>query len=198
MQVRNASSVSERTDIPGIPNTSPLPPKARLDHLAPVLPDLTPRLVIRSAPIVRRIWYSVHESKQLIRSQPFVPDFWDSSKVKAKWQPEPTESSGPKVLAVAGAATHLGGGLSHNLYHDSGSTSFDSSREVSLFKREGFWHDVFSDSGLPTAVKVPSVDFESQDVPRTDSTTTRGGWTLVGLLFGSWIVAGVAAPKSEI
>ena len=108
------------------------------------------------------------------------------------------ESDGPKVLAVAGAATHLGGGPSHNLYFQQESASSDSSQEVSLFKREGFWHDVFTDSGLPTTVKVPSVDFESQDVPRTDSTATRGAWKLIGVLIGSWIVAGVAAPKSEI
>lgn len=66
-----------------------------------------------------------------------------------------------------------------------------------MFKKEGFWHDVFNDSGLPTAVKVPSVNFETQDVPRTDSTSARGGWTLVGLLLGSWVVAGLAAPKPE-
>ena len=66
-----------------------------------------------------------------------------------------------------------------------------------LFKKEGFWHDVFSDSGLPTAVKIPSVNFESQEVPRTDSTPARGAWTLISLLLGSWVVAGVAAPKSE-
>lgn len=108
------------------------------------------------------------------------------------------ESNDPKVLVVAGAATHLGGGPSHNLYFELESASSDTSREVSLFKREGFWHDVFTDSGLPTVVKVPSVDFESKDVPRTDSAATRGAWTLIGLLFGSWIVAGVAAPKSEV
>ena len=111
---------------------------------------------------------------------------------------EPTEPHSPKVLAVAGAATHLGGGPSHNLYPGTESIFSDNTREVFLFKKEGFWYDVFSDSGLPTAVKVPSVDFESQEVSRTDSTSTRGAWTLIGLLFGSWVVAGVAAPKSEI
>ena len=57
---------------------------------------------------------------------------------------------------------------------------------------------MFSDTGLPTTVKVPSVNFESQEVPRTDSASARGAWTLIGLLLGSWVVAGVAAPKSEI
>jgi hypothetical protein len=67
-----------------------------------------------------------------------------------------------------------------------------------LFNKEGFWYDVFNDSGLPTTIKVPSVNFESQEIPSTDSTSARGGWTLVSLLLGSWFVAGVAAPKSEI
>lgn len=137
------------------------------------------------------------ESKRLIQSQPFVPDFWDSSKFKPKEQQEHTESHDPKVLVVAGAATHLGGGPSHNLYSEPESTASDSTPEVSLFKKEGFWYDVFSDSGLPTTVKVPSVNFESQEVPR-DSTSARGVWTLIGLLFGSWVVAGVAAPKREV
>ena len=55
MQVRKASSTSEPTDVPGVPNLPPPPPNARLNHLATVLPDLTPRPVIKSAPIVRRI-----------------------------------------------------------------------------------------------------------------------------------------------
>lgn len=108
------------------------------------------------------------------------------------------EPQNPKILIVAGASTHLGGGPSHNLYSEPESTSFDHSREVPLFKKEGFWYDVFSDVGLPTTVKVPSVNFESQEAPRANSTSARGAWTLIGLLFGSWFVAGVAAPKSEI
>ena len=108
------------------------------------------------------------------------------------------ESGDPKIIAVAGASTHIRGGPSHNLYSDPESISSDISPELPLFKSEGFLYDVFTDSGLPTTVKVPSVDFESQDVPRTDSNATRGGWTLIGLLFGSWVVAGVVAPKSEI
>ena len=108
------------------------------------------------------------------------------------------ESSEPKIIVVAGAATHIRGGPSHNLYSEPESTYSDHSPEVSLFKSEGFLYDLFTDSGLPTTVKVPSVDFESQDAPRADSAATRGGWTLIGLLFGSWVVAGVLAPKPEV
>ncbi|KAF9652857.1 hypothetical protein BDM02DRAFT_2367444 [Thelephora ganbajun] len=121
MQVRKASSTSEPTVIPGVPNTPPPPPNVHVDYPAAVLPELTPPPVIEGAPI------------------PFVPDFWDSSKVKAKEQQEPTESHDPKVLAISGAATHLGGGPSHSLYFETESTFSDSSREVPLFKKEGFW-----------------------------------------------------------
>ena len=138
------------------------------------------------------------EPRRLTRSQPFVPDFWDSSKVKAEEQPEPAESNDPKIIVVAGATTHIRGGPSHNLYHEPESTSSDISPEASLFKAEGFLYDLFTESGLPTTVKVPSANFESQDAPRTDSAATGGGWTLIGLLFGSWVVAGVVAPKSKI
>ncbi|KAF9792771.1 hypothetical protein BJ322DRAFT_1031315 [Thelephora terrestris] len=180
LQVRRASFTSEPAVIPGIRNLPPPPPNARSDYFKVVLPDLTPQPEIESAPI------------------PFVPDFWDSSKFKPKQQQIPTESYHPKVLAVAGASTHLGGGPSHNLYPGPESTYSDQSREVSLFKKEGLWYDVVSDLGLPTTVKVPSVDFDNQEVHRTGSTSARGAWTLIGLLFGSWFVAGVAAPKSEI
>jgi hypothetical protein len=101
-------------------------------------------------------------------------------------------------MTVAEDATHLVGGPSHNLYFEQESTSADHSRELSLFKKEGFWHDAFSDAGLPTSVKVPSVNFENQEVPRTDSSSARGAWTLISILIGSWFVAGVAAPKSEV
>jgi hypothetical protein len=113
-------------------------------------------------------------------------------------QQEPTEPQGPRVLTVSGAATYLGGGPSHDLYFEPESTFSEPPREVSLFKKEGFWYDVFSDSGLPTTVKVPSVNFESHEIPKTDSTSAPGAWTLIGIFLGSWIVAGVAAPKSEV
>lgn len=53
MQVRKASSAP--TDVPGVPNLPPPLSNARPNYLATVLPDLTPRPVIKSAPIVRRI-----------------------------------------------------------------------------------------------------------------------------------------------
>ena len=111
-----------------------------------------------------------------------------------------TESSDPKVFTVAGAAVHLGGGPSHNLYYPPRSeTAFaDYSREVLLVKEEGFLSDVFSDLGLPTTVKIPSANFGSHEVPRADSASARGAWTLIGILFGSWFIAGVVAPKSEV
>ena len=52
MQVRKASSASEPTDVPGIPNVASPPPSSRPIYLATVLPDLAPRPVIESAPIV--------------------------------------------------------------------------------------------------------------------------------------------------
>jgi len=180
MRIRTASFASELTEVPGIPNAPTPPPNARLDSLTVLLPDLTPPLEIESASI------------------PFVPDFWDSSKVKSKGQQDPVEPLNPKILTVAGAAIHLGGGPCHNVYFESASPSSDHSREVSLFNKQGFWYDVFSDAGLPTAVKVPPVSFESKELPRADSTSSQGAWTLIGLLLGSWFVAGVAAPKSEI
>ncbi|KAI0093884.1 hypothetical protein BDY19DRAFT_919440 [Irpex rosettiformis] len=97
-QVRLAST----TEVPGIPSSSrpsPIPPNYPKEFLDVKIPDVSQ---LPPEPPVEA---------------PFVPDFWESSRVKAELAPPPPPESSPiKVLAVAGAATHIGGGPSHNLY----------------------------------------------------------------------------------
>ena len=88
--------------------------------------------------------------------QPFVPDLWDSSRIKAEFASSKLEEpSTPKVLAVGGAVTHYGGGPSHALYPTPSSSS-GSSEPVDV--NQSFWHDLADDLLIPKAFKLPARD----------------------------------------
>lgn len=84
--------------------------------------------------------------------------------MKAESTPPPPESVPVKVLAVAGAATHIGGGPIHNLY-----------------------------PSASVSAAEPGYKSESS---QTSSESASGGWTLLGLFAGSWLVGGILAPTS--
>ncbi|KAF4615436.1 hypothetical protein D9613_003092 [Agrocybe pediades] len=82
---------------------------------------------------------------------PFVPDFWDSS---ALAQPSgPNEETLPKIVVVAGANTHRGGGPSHNFVDASegGHQEQNSSTQATTASsRSGsLLDDIAEDLGLP-------------------------------------------------
>ncbi|KAF8892547.1 hypothetical protein BD779DRAFT_1509620 [Infundibulicybe gibba] len=135
--VRAMSTAPEPTGLEGVapgipPATHPTPPPAQL-FLNVKIPDL-----------------SQPEPESPIQI-PFVPDFWDSQSA-APVDTEPEEPALPKLLVVAGADTHHGGGPSHNL-HDEHATTIDPLPvEESAPKKlgqGGFWDDVTEDIGLP-------------------------------------------------
>lgn len=144
--------------------------------------------------------------------QPFVPDLWDSSKIKAESAPPPAEQSpNPKVLAVAGVETLIGGGPSHNLYPDTPAPSTSSQPA----QKKGMFIQIINDLIPETA----SVSLPSKEVPKEllegiaeitqpsgksehhysrtlDKDEKNGVLALVGLLAGSWLLAGIFKPKS--
>lgn len=137
-----------------------------------------------------------------------VPDLWDSSRIKAESAP-PTEpeSVTPKILAVAGAGTHYGGGPSHNLYDEPDVPSADSTPSRGP---TGFWGGLADDLNLPTSFKLPS-GMPSYDGPKTTETSAglgkdhsrtldkdeiQGLWALLGLLTGTWLVSSFLQPSS--
>lgn len=143
-----------------------------------------------------------------------MPDFWDSSKVKRAAVPRELEPPlKPKVITVAGEATHHGGGPSHNLYAPSSSSSSTSTPpkvpKSALGQLAASWaHDL----SLPTTFKVPTVSMSEYDIAQ--KTETSGGqgrtysrtldqdektgvWVILGLFASSWIAAGYFAPVSE-
>jgi hypothetical protein len=77
------------------------------------IPDLSQPAPEAQVQIVRSLYPTFRAFINV--SQPYVPDFWDSSLNAIDPAPEPAM---PKLLVVAGATTHHGGGPSHNLLLD--------------------------------------------------------------------------------
>jgi len=135
---------------------------------------------------------------------PFVPDFWESSQAKTVG---PTESTLPKLLVVAGADTHHGGGPSHNLLDEHHSHNTDDSESSVKITPSGFWQDVVQDIGIPTNIygkdtKLAVFDHVldtfgsvTQHTRTLGKDETRGVWILLGLLVGSWVLGGVVNDR---
>jgi hypothetical protein len=137
---------------------------------------------------------------------PFVPDFWESSPAKILAAAEPPL---PKLLIVAGADTHHGGGPSHNL-HDEHHPHTDVHVDSSARTTTGFWQDVAQDIGVPTNILKDTQRAVFDHIPDTSGTVssrhsrtldkdeTKGVWVLFGLLAGSWILGGVVNERTGI
>ncbi|OSC99111.1 hypothetical protein PYCCODRAFT_1454053 [Trametes coccinea BRFM310] len=193
-QVRHASTVGTPTEVPGVPSTAePVFPKFSLDLKLPNVSEPEPE---PPTPI------------------PLVPDFWESSKVKKEAAPpQPETVPRPKVITVAGTATHPGGGPSHNLYSPSAASSVSAENADAPTSILGqLAADMAEDVGLPTSFKrAPSTESQYDVAQKTetsggqDKTYSRtldkdervGVWILVGLFASSWLAAGYFAPTSE-
>ncbi|GBE81936.1 hypothetical protein BKA93DRAFT_829001 [Sparassis latifolia] len=176
-QVRHAST----TEVPGIPPTGP-PPVHPKEFMNIHIPDVSQPEPLPETPI------------------PLLPDLWDSSRIRAESErAAPAEPSQPKVIAVAGAVTHPGGGPSHNLY-----TEDVIAEPAPTNMSTGFWSDVAHDLNIPTSFNL-SPPHAGYDVHETTSTSgaqershsrtldkdeVRGIWLLLGLLAGSWLAGG--------
>ncbi|KAI0362163.1 hypothetical protein OH77DRAFT_1416385 [Trametes cingulata] len=189
-QVRRASTVDTPTEVPGVPSSAdPIFPKYNLDVKLPNVSQPEPEL---PTPI------------------PFLPDFWESSKVKKEAAPpEPESPSKPKVIAVAGDITHHGGGPSHNLYSPSLASASSEDAPTSVLGQ--LVADMAEDLSLPTSFKRSPPAEAQYDVAQ--KTETSGGqdksysrtldgdektgvWILIGLFASSWLAAGYFAPVS--
>lgn len=145
--------------------------------------------------------------------KPFVPDFWDSSRVKAESAPqEPAEPTSPSFIAVAGDTTHISVSPSYTDYAEP-EPAEDSATSPTVHT---FFQDVAEDLFFTTSLKFPQLRQPkpvAEDVPQiTTSTGTqhtdysrtlddderKGVWVLLGLLTGSWIVAGFLKRSSVL
>ncbi|KAI5123338.1 hypothetical protein M0805_001763 [Coniferiporia weirii] len=139
---------------------------------------------------------------------PFLPDFWDSSVVKAQERstlPSP-DPDAPKIVLVAGAATHPAGGPTHNL-SSAGDVlpSLSSSASPSPPRKfDGILGDILDDLNIPPEVFSPSstaadeglVSAKGRTQSRPlDADEKRGVYVILGLFLGSWAVSRVSAPS---
>ncbi|KAI0079886.1 hypothetical protein K474DRAFT_1769806 [Panus rudis PR-1116 ss-1] len=194
-QVRLAST----TEVPGVPSSSEPPsipatyPKEFLDLKIPEIPD------------------PVAEPPTPI---PFVPDFWDSSRVKAESSKQATEPLNPTVLAVAGDATHISASPVHSVLTGEQGPEIEKSKDTS---RTTFFEDLAEDLYLPTSFKLPgaveSENIRKADLPTTTNTSAgqevdhtrtldkeerKGVWAFFGVIFGSFVVASVLEASPSV
>ncbi|KAF8910969.1 hypothetical protein CPB84DRAFT_1070042 [Gymnopilus junonius] len=79
--------------------------------------------------------------------QPYLPDFWESSSASRLSQPEEHQ---PKLIVVAGAGTHHGGGPSHNLL-DLGEEPPLSTDKPAPARSDSLLDDILEDLQFPPA-----------------------------------------------
>lgn len=109
-------------------------------------------------------------------------------------------------MLAAGAETHHAGGPTFALSPATDSIpSFETSSSTPAPKKyDGVLGDIFDDFGIPHdvfATKAAVAETQELGAKRAVSTRPldaeerRGAYTLLGLLFGAWVVAGIAAPS---
>lgn len=123
--------------------------------------------------------------------------------------PKFDEPALPKVLVVAGASTHIGGGPSHNLYSADPRSVAQSAQPT----EGGLWQDIAEDLCLPKSLSLSEpVVSEDADVPEVtaiptgqeksysrtlDKDEVKGVWLLLSVFAGSWLAAGFLNTPSS-
>ncbi|KAI0322247.1 hypothetical protein OF83DRAFT_1095273 [Amylostereum chailletii] len=184
-------------------STPPPPPKVYpKEYLNVTLPDL-----------------SVPPPEPLIQI-PFLPDFWESSRLKV--ESTPAEIPLPKVLVVGGESTHSTSSPASDILS---ATTIDPTAIVTPERSNasglrGLLGDVADDVGLPRTFVLPSApttvstdlgigepgkapvqDVAEEIAPRArplDSEEQRGVWVLLGLFAGSWLTAGLLKTQTSV
>ena len=143
-------------------------------------------------------------------AQPFVPDFWDSSRVQAESAPPEPEETSPSYIAVGGDTTRISVSPTYSDFAEADPVDVPAPAS----QNQTFLQDVTEDLFFTASIKLPKVGqpkAAAEDVPqiitessgsqRTDYSRTldedevRGVWALLGLLAGSWVAAGLLKPS---
>ncbi|THU89522.1 hypothetical protein K435DRAFT_969045 [Dendrothele bispora CBS 962.96] len=122
---------------PGVPQPPNVPPPA--NRLNVVLPDLST------------------EPEETPVQIPYVPDNWTSSQPVE--EPTPEEGALPKIVVIAGADTHPGGGPSHNLLDETLTVTHieateSSPESLSPPGKGGLFDDMAEDMGIPHPTEI--------------------------------------------
>lgn len=177
------------------------------------LPDLSAEPELPGPQIVSTIF--AHEDFFMNATQPFLPDFWDSSRVRgtdAISHEAGKEAPMRQMVMVGGSSVQHAEGLAYDLPKDS--QPDDNHAEpttATQVKKEGLWADIHADIGLPPTfgVQLPFsktkrwIDsvFDEETTRKTsrvpwerrplDTEERRGLWVLVLIFGSSWIAGGV-------
>lgn len=151
--------------------------------------------------------------------QPYGPDFWHSVPASST---QPATPKAPKLLVVAGAATHPGGGpvnTVHEAVDPNAPLAAPTPTPATSTMDKGFWASIAEDAGLPTQLarqdahpqhltfeglpeKTEAYGARSDNVsPHSralEDDERRGLWVLGGLLAGAWVVAGWFEKESAV
>lgn len=130
--------------------------------------------------------------------QPFVPDFWESSRVKAAEQQSSEgvlDAEIPNLIAVAGDATHISASPSHTLY--TGLESTDQA-PAKLSKDKTFFQDIAEDMFIPASWPKAESDVQEKHQSRSLNNEERSGlWAFLGIFVGSFIGAALFESPSK-
>lgn len=152
-------------------------------------------------------------------SQPFTPDFWESSRAKANAAPTlPEEPQVPKVIVVAGDSaradsTHISASIHEHVtveHHHAEPASVPKASKL-----RSLYTDVADDLMLPKDLNAFKYskgrlplhgDFEETSTEagmskfhnRTlDHDQVKGIWAIAGLFAGSWVAGGLLKKNSK-
>lgn len=203
--------LASTTEVPGVPSSAePSVPLTTFPKITlPLIPDASRPVPEPVAQIVR--FCLPLTSGPLILTQcrylqPFTPDFWESSRVKAAEQPQEAPET-PNLIAVAGDATHISASPSHNLFTASETAT---SEPVKSSKDKTLLEDLAEDMFLPTS--FPKLQTEGADLMQVTNTSgaqekdhsrtldreeKNGLWVLLGVFLGSWVAAGAFQAPSK-
>ncbi|KAF8197456.1 hypothetical protein BJ912DRAFT_953461 [Pholiota molesta] len=128
----NSTDATNTTEAPGNPEPPAVPPVNFV--LDTKIPDLSAREPLPQVQV------------------PFVPDYWNSSE---QAQPVAEEEVNPKIVVVAGAETHHGGGPFHNFLEPSAPHDKPDVKDSPKSSYSGsFLDDIAEDLGLPPVQEI--------------------------------------------
>jgi hypothetical protein len=123
--------------------------------------------------------------------------------------PQSTDPPLPKLVLVAGADTHHGGGPSYNLHDIHGHSTYLTDSHIvphptpAAPTTGGVFHDVAQDIGLSDVNEVGKAWKKTMNdrqhtvgqSKKLDEDEAKGVWVLLGLLAGSYVIAGIVNKK---
>lgn len=133
---------------------------------------------------------------------PYLPDFWESANPKPRLSTEPEL---PKLHVVGGVATHPDGGPTHHLQKHSEADTLQPTPTIidrAVVIKPAYLREVFVGLGIPTTIRLrpvvdSTVEEESVESRPLTSEESRGVYVALGLFVGSWVLAGIFAPRPQ-